>query len=81
MVARVVAYLYQGDYDCGAKSPPRIKARPWRDQMVDERAEEILHRMVANAAVCALANYLNIQDLKRLAMERFRTLAQQHWIE
>ena len=37
--------------------------------------------MIANAAVHQLAEFFSIQNLKRMANENFRIMAQEHWIE
>lgn len=84
-VARVVAYLYQDDYDDGDDLPPDVKVQTknlTEYSLLGIYASvpglKIASRMIANVSVYATAEYLNIKDLKVLAQEKFQK-ASQFW--
>ena len=76
-VARIVAYIYQNTYDDVQQLPPH-EPQSWEDpswQIDTAGADYIPSRMVANAAVHALAEFFNMPHLQAFAKARFRTLA------
>ncbi len=83
-VTRVVAYLYQEDYNDGELLPPHepVRTMPVGEPLDDDPEacvllnEELASRMTANVGVFWLADFLNIQDLKAKAEEKFKSAAQ-----
>ena len=80
-VARLIAYIYQNTYDDVKELPPH-QPQSWEDpswHVYSAGADYILSRMLANAAVHALADFFNMPDLQAFGKARFRTLALEYW--
>ncbi len=80
-VARMIAYVYQGTYDDVKELPPH-EPQSWEDPSweVDIAGDDYIpSRMVANAAVHALADFFDMPDLQAFAKARFRTLTLDFW--
>ena len=76
-VARMIAYVYQGSYDDVRELPPH-EPQSWEDPSwkLDTAGDDyILSRMIANAAVHALAHFFDMPDLQAFAKARFGMLA------
>lgn len=83
IVARVVAYLYQDNYDDAIVLSPadKIQTKMLAEELDDVDGEsegedppnqEIIARIIVNASVYSLAEFLDLQDLKKLAQRKFR---------
>ena len=88
-IARIVAYLYQDDYDDFEGLPPHVEVLS-RNEDSDEdymaymsklnisAREHSILRMKTNLLVFTVAEFLNIQDLKAKATDKF-VKATKHW--
>ncbi len=80
-VARMIAFIYQGTYDDVRAQPP-YELQSWEDPSwkADTAGDNyISSRMLANAAVHALAHFFDMPDLQAFAKARFRMLTLEFW--
>ena len=80
-VARMIAFIYQGTYDDVRAQPP-YELQSWEDPSwkVDTAGDNYIpSRMIANAAVHALADFFDMPDLQAFAKARFRALTSEYW--
>ena len=80
-ISRIISYIYHNTYD-DVKALPLHEPQSWENPSckVDTAgADYIPSRILANAAVHALADFFNMPDLQAFPKARFRMLAPDFW--